>query len=166
MASGARRHFARGPCRAASGDDYIAGSLRSSPARSARSAFAVQLRPAFAALPASGIYSLRPVHAACVSQRFVRRPGGGPAVMPSARGAFTALGVVPVSGPAAIAKVRLQAFVLLVLPVLPVLRQRRQRLFANRGPCRFALKVPRCTGGRAFRTTKKQAVTLSVTACF
>ncbi len=103
---GARRHFARGPCRAASGDDYIAGSLCSSPARSARSAFAVQLRPAFAALPASGIDSHRPIQAACVSQRYARRPGGGTAVMPSVHGAFTAFDNVLLCGPAPIANLR------------------------------------------------------------
>ena len=103
MPSGARRHFAREPCRAASGDDYIAGSLRSAPARSARSAFAVQLRPRFADAPASGIYSHRPIQVACDTQRFVRRLGGGPAVMHSARGAFTTLGMVLFCGPAPIA---------------------------------------------------------------
>ena len=107
VSSYARRHFARGPS-AASGDDYIAGSLRSSPARSAQSAFAVQLRPRRTDASASGIYSPRSVHAACDTQRFARRPGGGPAVIPSARGACFALGIVLVSGPATIAKLRLQ----------------------------------------------------------
>ena len=38
-----------------------------------------------------GIYSHRPVHPACVSQRFARRLGGGPAVVLRARGTFTRL---------------------------------------------------------------------------
>ena len=106
MPACARRHFARGPCRAASGDGDIAGSLRSSPARSALSAFAVQLRPRFADFPASGIFHHCPIHPARDTQRYVRRPGGGPAVMLTARGAFAAFGIVLVCASYTIAKLR------------------------------------------------------------
>ena len=151
MSSCARRHFARRPS-AASGDDYIAGSLRSSPARSALSAFAVQLRPAFADLPDSGLYSHRPIHAACVSQRFARRLCGGPAVMHSARGAFAAFGIVLVCASSTTGNLRLLTPVLQVLQVLlgkskvPFSKEgvrRSRRTDGERGP----RKMPRSPQG-------------------
>ena len=104
----ARRHFARRPSAASAAGDG-GGALRSSPARSARSAFAVQLRPTFADAPASGIFHHRPIRAACDTQRLARRLGVGPAVMPRVRGAFTAFGKVLVCASPTIANQRLRS---------------------------------------------------------
>ena len=69
-----------------------------------------------------GIFHHCMILAGCVSQRHARGPGGGSMVMPGARGAFAALGVVLLCGPATTANLRLR---LLVLQVLQVLQPRR-----------------------------------------
>ena len=100
--------FTRGPSAASAAGDG-GGAFRSSPARSARSAFAVQLRPRFGNVSASGICKVRSIRPACAAQRFVRRLATGPAVMPCARGAFGAFGIVLVCGPATTANLRLRS---------------------------------------------------------
>ena len=98
----ARRHFARGPCRAASAARGGGGSRPSAPARSALSAFA-------GAAQGSGILHHCPIRAGCDTQRHVRRLPIGPAVMPSARGVCMGLAVVLVCGPFTTANRRLRS---------------------------------------------------------
>ena len=85
------------------------GALCSAPARSALSAFAVQLRPRFGHAPASGIFHHCTIQAARDTQRFARRPATGPAVMHRARCACSTLGVVLVWGPYTTANQRLRS---------------------------------------------------------
>ena len=60
----------------------------------------------FRLAPVGGIFRHWPILAACDTQRLARRPATGTAVMPSARGALAAFGVVLVCASPPIAKLR------------------------------------------------------------
>ena len=156
MPSYARRHFARGPCRAASAARSGGGALRSSPARSALSAFAVQLRPRFPDAPASGICSLRLIQAACDTQRFVRRLAIGSAVMHSVCGVFTAFRLLLVCASPTTANLGLRAAA--TRERSDSCRVESKPTFGQRGISWLWRKRIHCWSASAARTSKAPAM--------